>query len=182
MAQDAHDGHRRRLARHCPLKPEITMRSLVVRRCQDGLIRENWVLVEILHVYRQLGADVFARLREFNKPARYAAGINSCLNSAGRPSKNSCFTRKLPRAGQCRLQIGPRQIPAEPVGLRRVEPLIGERLIPGLAAITCGSRFPGSSHAVLPGGPPLFLQTQRDLRTRPRNELTCLRASDQIRH
>jgi hypothetical protein len=32
-----------------------------------GLIRENWVLIDLLDVYRQLGIDVFARLREFNK-------------------------------------------------------------------------------------------------------------------
>jgi hypothetical protein len=31
------------------------------------LIRENWVLVDLLHVYRQIGVDVLARMREFNK-------------------------------------------------------------------------------------------------------------------
>jgi hypothetical protein len=31
------------------------------------LIRENWVLVDLLHVYHQIGVDVFARMREFNK-------------------------------------------------------------------------------------------------------------------
>ena len=36
-------------------------------RLEDGLIRENWVLFDILDVYRQLDVDVFARLREFNK-------------------------------------------------------------------------------------------------------------------
>lgn len=30
-------------------------------------IRENWVLVDLLDVYAQLGVDVFARLREFNQ-------------------------------------------------------------------------------------------------------------------
>ena len=57
-----------------PSNQKITMRSLDFWRCQDGLIRENWVLVDILHVYSQLGVDVLARLREFNKPARSAAG------------------------------------------------------------------------------------------------------------
>ena len=34
---------------------------------EGDLIRENWVLVDLLDVYYQLGVDVFARLREFNK-------------------------------------------------------------------------------------------------------------------
>jgi len=28
------------------------------------LIRENWVLVDLLHVWHQLGVDVLARMRE----------------------------------------------------------------------------------------------------------------------
>jgi hypothetical protein len=43
------------------------MRSLDFWRLEHGLIRENWVLVDLLDAYRQLGVDVFARLREFNK-------------------------------------------------------------------------------------------------------------------
>jgi hypothetical protein len=31
------------------------------------LIRENWVLLDLLDVYYQLGVDVFKRLKEFNK-------------------------------------------------------------------------------------------------------------------
>lgn len=50
-----------------PSNQKITMRSLDFWRCENGLIRENWVLVDILDVYHQLGVDVFARLREFNK-------------------------------------------------------------------------------------------------------------------
>lgn len=50
-----------------PAAQEITMRSLDFWRIEDGLIRENWVLVDLLDVYAQLGVDVFARLREFNK-------------------------------------------------------------------------------------------------------------------
>ena len=46
---------------------QITMRSLDFWRIEGGLIRENWVLVDLLDVYRQIGVDVFARLREFNK-------------------------------------------------------------------------------------------------------------------
>ncbi|MDD9910224.1 MAG: ester cyclase [Ahrensia sp.] len=50
-----------------PSGKKITMCSLDFWRIEDGLIRENWVMVDILDAYRQLGVDVFARLREFNK-------------------------------------------------------------------------------------------------------------------
>jgi len=50
-----------------PSGQRITMRSLDFWRLENGLIRENWVLVDLLDAYRQLGVDVFARLREFNK-------------------------------------------------------------------------------------------------------------------
>ncbi len=50
-----------------PTGRKINMCSLDFWRIEDGLIRENWVLVDLLDAYRQLGVDVFARLREFNK-------------------------------------------------------------------------------------------------------------------
>ncbi|WP_306119252.1 MULTISPECIES: ester cyclase [unclassified Roseitalea] len=50
-----------------PVGKRIEMRSLDFWRVENGLIRENWVLVDLLHMYRQIGVDVFARLREFNK-------------------------------------------------------------------------------------------------------------------
>jgi hypothetical protein len=50
-----------------PTGTEITLRSLDFWRLEDGLIRENWVLVDLLDAYRQLGVDVLARMREFNK-------------------------------------------------------------------------------------------------------------------
>ncbi|MEM7042994.1 MAG: ester cyclase [Pseudomonadota bacterium] len=50
-----------------PSGRRITMKSLDFWRIENGLIRENWVMVDILDVYRQLGVDVFARLSEFNK-------------------------------------------------------------------------------------------------------------------
>lgn len=53
-----------------PAGQSITLRSLDFWRCEEGLIRENWVLVDILHAYKQVGIDVLARMREFNK-ARY---------------------------------------------------------------------------------------------------------------
>ncbi|WP_416831534.1 MAG: ester cyclase [Erythrobacter sp.] len=50
-----------------PAGKEVLLRSLDFWRMEDGLIRENWVLVDLLDLYAQLGVDVFARLREFNK-------------------------------------------------------------------------------------------------------------------
>lgn len=50
-----------------PAGRKISLRSLDFWRVEGGKIRENWVLVDLLDVYRQLGVDVFARLREFNK-------------------------------------------------------------------------------------------------------------------
>lgn len=50
-----------------PSGQKITMRSLDFWRLENGLIRENWVLVDLLDVYNQIGVDVFGRLREFNK-------------------------------------------------------------------------------------------------------------------
>ena len=50
-----------------PAGQEILLRSLDFWRLEGDLIRENWVLVDLLDAYRQLGVDVLARMREFNK-------------------------------------------------------------------------------------------------------------------
>ncbi|MEM8664883.1 MAG: ester cyclase, partial [Pseudomonadota bacterium] len=50
-----------------PAGKRITMRSLDFWRIENGLIRENWVLVDLLDMYRQIGVDVFARLAEMTK-------------------------------------------------------------------------------------------------------------------
>jgi predicted ester cyclase len=50
-----------------PAGQQITLRSLDFWRMDGGLIRENWVLVDLLDMYAQLGVDVFARLAMFNK-------------------------------------------------------------------------------------------------------------------
>lgn len=49
-----------------PLNKPITMRSLDFWRLENGKIRENWVLVDLLDMYHQIGVDVLARMREFN--------------------------------------------------------------------------------------------------------------------
>ncbi|KNG92855.1 ester cyclase [Pseudaestuariivita atlantica] len=43
---------------------KVTLRSLDFWRMERGKIRENWVLVDLLHLYHQLGIDVFHRMRE----------------------------------------------------------------------------------------------------------------------
>lgn len=50
-----------------PTSKELEMRSLDFWRLESGLIRENWVLIDLLDIYMQLGINVFDRLREFNK-------------------------------------------------------------------------------------------------------------------
>lgn len=58
-----------------PAGKEVLLRSLDFWRVENGKIRENWVLVDLLDLYRQIGVDVFARLKEFNK-ARNLAPID----------------------------------------------------------------------------------------------------------
>ncbi|WP_298839033.1 ester cyclase [uncultured Roseobacter sp.] len=50
-----------------PPGKKISMRSLDFWRLEKDLIRENWVMVDLLHMYDQIGVDVLARMREFNK-------------------------------------------------------------------------------------------------------------------
>jgi predicted ester cyclase len=50
-----------------PAGREVLLRSLDFWRLENGLIRENWVLVDLLDLYAQVGVDVLARMNEFNK-------------------------------------------------------------------------------------------------------------------
>jgi hypothetical protein len=50
-----------------PAGQRIKLRSLDFWRMEDGLIRENWVLVDLLDMWAQIGVDVLGRMREFNK-------------------------------------------------------------------------------------------------------------------
>ena len=62
-----------------PTGKKIFMVSLDFWRIENGLIRENWVLVDILDAYSQLGVNVFSRLKEFNK-ARNLGPITNAKN------------------------------------------------------------------------------------------------------
>ena len=59
-----------------PVNKEIMLRSLDFWRLESGLIRENWVLVDLLDVFNQVGINVFDRLNEFNK-ARNLGSLRS---------------------------------------------------------------------------------------------------------
>ena len=50
-----------------PSQQPLEMRSLDFWRIENGLIRENWVLIDLLDIYKQINVDVFARIKEFNK-------------------------------------------------------------------------------------------------------------------
>ena len=63
-----------------PGNRRIKMRSLDFWRLEKGKIRENWVLVDLLDMYDQIGVDVFGRLREFNK-ARSFVGNKSYIGA-----------------------------------------------------------------------------------------------------
>lgn len=59
-----------------PTNKKVNLRSLDFWRIEDGKIRENWVLVDIIHVYHQIGVDVFSRLSEFNKAKSFIGNYN----------------------------------------------------------------------------------------------------------
>ena len=48
---------------HAATGKRIERRSLDFWRCEDGQIRENWVLVDLPHIYSQLGIEIF---KEYN--------------------------------------------------------------------------------------------------------------------
>jgi predicted ester cyclase len=50
-----------------PTGARLTLRSLDFWRLDGDLIRENWVLVDLLDAHAQIGTDPLARMREFNK-------------------------------------------------------------------------------------------------------------------
>ena len=50
-----------------PSGQEVLLRSLDFWRMEGGLIRENWVLVDLLDLYRQIGVDVLGRMAEVTK-------------------------------------------------------------------------------------------------------------------
>ena len=65
-----------------PSKQPLEMRSLDFCRIENGLIRENWVLIDLLDIYRQINVDVFDRIKEFNKAKNIGEmNLSNGLNS-----------------------------------------------------------------------------------------------------
>lgn len=55
-----------------PAGQEVLLRSLDFWRMENNLIRENWVLVDLIDLYAQIGVDVFDRMREITAQRRVA--------------------------------------------------------------------------------------------------------------
>ena len=49
-----------------PTGQTLDIRGLDFWRLDGDLIRENWVMVDLIHMYEQLGVDVFARMRQIS--------------------------------------------------------------------------------------------------------------------
>ncbi|TMM49469.1 ester cyclase [Sulfitobacter sabulilitoris] len=64
-----------------PAGQKVEMRSLDFWRLENGLIRENWVLVDLLHMYHQIGVDVLARMRQLTG-ARRATDVDTIQRPA----------------------------------------------------------------------------------------------------
>ena len=47
-----------------PAGQQLEMTSLDIWRCENGLIRENWVMIDLLDIWQQVGVDVLERMRE----------------------------------------------------------------------------------------------------------------------
>lgn len=65
-----------------PSGQKVSLRSLDFWRVEKDRIRENWVLIDLLDLYDQIGVDVLGRMREFNR-ARPWAGSNRFSDAAG---------------------------------------------------------------------------------------------------
>ena len=65
-----------------PVDKHITLCSLDFWRVENGKIRENWVLVDLLDMYHQIGIDVFDRMREFNKAHNWQPYMNTSTNES----------------------------------------------------------------------------------------------------
>lgn len=47
-----------------PAGQKLEFSSLDIWRCENGLIRENWVLIDLLDIWHQLGVNVLARMKD----------------------------------------------------------------------------------------------------------------------
>ena len=54
-----------------PTNKKITLRSLDFWRIEKNKIRENWVMIDLLDIWSQLGVDVLSRMRQLAIPRNY---------------------------------------------------------------------------------------------------------------
>lgn len=66
-----------------PTGRPVTMRVMDFYLHDEGLIRENWVPLDMLDLFRQMGVDVKARVRELTRPGHAGRAV---ADRAARPS------------------------------------------------------------------------------------------------
>ncbi len=57
-----------------PTGRDVTMRVMDFYLHHEGLIRENWVPIDIIHLLKQMDVDVFARMQSFFRRGRIGEG------------------------------------------------------------------------------------------------------------
>ena len=85
-----------------PTGRPVTMRVMDFYLHHEGLIRENWVPLDILDLLRQMGVDVLARMQShFRRGARTRTG-----SRCARPSYQDYEDQSL-KSGRCRACANP---------------------------------------------------------------------------
>jgi hypothetical protein len=64
-----------------PTNQKINLRSLDFWRIENQKIRENWVMIDLLDIWSQIGVDVLSRMRQLalpkSQPSQTASGIDA---------------------------------------------------------------------------------------------------------
>ena len=64
-----------------PTNQKINLRSLDFWRIENQKIRENWVMIDLLDIWSQLGVDVLSRMRQLAIPRTYPSQIPSGIDA-----------------------------------------------------------------------------------------------------
>ena len=64
-----------------PTNQKINLRSLDFWRIENQKIRENWVMIDLLDIWSQLGVDVLSRMRKNEIPRTYPSQIPSGIDA-----------------------------------------------------------------------------------------------------
>ena len=60
-----------------PTNKKISLRSLDFWRLEKNKIRENWVMIDLLHIWSQVGVNVLSRMKEVAFPRAGLSPSNS---------------------------------------------------------------------------------------------------------